>query len=278
MREAREEWLLGACAVGLFAFATALRPRLNRAYDSHRRVLDVAQIPKVELARAVSLGHTEWMTDILWVNATIYYGETLYAHLPAVYIERYSRTMMALDPRFRQSYTWGAQSMVYRTVVATEAEMLTANDILAQGLRQFPDDPELVYRYGMNLAFELAPHASSRPEVARRYRLQSAEYLRRAAIAGEGPPYLGLTAARYLIEAGRTHDAIEMLRDVLVRAEDPRVRDMTERLIARLTENSPEDEPTRRGLQEVEASRQRDYPYLPASLYLFVGEPVLHTR
>lgn len=277
MRTEREPIVLTALALVLFGATFAIRPTINRAYEHHRRTLDAAQIPKITVAKAISLGHTEWITDILWVNAAIYYGETLYAHLPAVYIQRYTETMIALDPHLRAVYAWGSTSMVLRTVAATEADIRLANQFLRRGLETFPDDPDLEFRLGANLAYELSPRIQDRPAEHHAVRVEAAEHLRRAAIAGAGPEYLPSAAAALLVEAGRTPEAVELLRDALIRTSRPALRERFGTILESLTRDAP-DPAAQRIVEEMEVHHQRDYPYLPPTFYLFVGEPSLHLR
>lgn len=268
---------LALCLAGA-AGITWTRRDLNQRYDRARRVLDDAQIPRPNVARVVSLGHTEWMVDVLWVNSTLYYGETLVARLPSRYVRRYAETMSALDPRFRQSYLWGALALVYRTAEVTLDDIRDAVGMLRRGLTIYPDDPELQGQLGLYLAIELSPRLAQGSDERRRVRAEAAESLRRAVSSGWGPPWMGLSTATLLMEAGRPQPALEVLRDTLSRVEEPALRANIEGRIAALIGTQPDADPLTASLRELEAARRRDVPWMPPTLYVFVGSGALDRR
>lgn len=261
-----------ALAAASSAGAYALRGRLNRRYDAARRTLDDASIPTPLVARAVSLGHTEWMTDVLWVNATIYYGETLVAHLPARYIARYTDTMIALDPDFRRSYVWGAQSLTLRTVAATRADIELAGDFLRRGVQRFPADPELHLQYGFNRAFDMTAYVPRRSAEWRALRALGGEHLRFAAAAAHGPAWLPLTASGLLRAAGRERDALLVLTDGLLHTADPSAVGLIEARLLELLRDR-EEEPLFTAVLDVVRARRAAYPWMSPTLHLFVGDP-----
>ncbi len=270
-----------AVALGALAFAGAvagirsLRASLNRRFDASRRVLDDASIPRPWVARVLSLGHTEWVTDILWVNATLYYGETLFAHLPSRYIDRYTETMIALDPGFRRAYVWGATSLLSRTVMSTEADARRAGQFLRQGLARFPTDPELHLELGLNLAFNQAAYTAQGSERRRALRAEGAEHLRFAAVANVGPPWLPLTASTLLRAAGRDLDAVLVLGDGLTHTDDPTVFPMIEARLAELQRERGSEHPLAQAFLDLARSRRQYHPWMPPTLHVFVGAPVL---
>ena len=248
-----------------------LRGALNRQYDSHRRVLDSAEIPTVGVARVASLGHVEWLADVLWINALLYYGESLSARNPGRYINRYASVMISLDPHFRQAYLWAAVALVLRSGEAPIDDIRRAGDYLEVGLRIFPSDGELHLQRGATLAFELSPRLPRDSLERSQVRAIAAEHFRKASALGEGPEWMSLTAATLLAEAGRHDAAIETLRDGLVHAENPAFRERIQQRLVEMLRAHPSDDRGLAGMQQLEASRRREYPYLPTPLYLFVG-------
>lgn len=250
------------------------RAALNRQYERHRRVLDTAEIPTVGVARVASLGHVEWLADVLWINALLYYGESLTARNPGRYVDRYASVMVALDPRFRQAYLWAAVAMVLRTGEVPVEDIRRAAEYLEIGLRIFPNDGEMHFQRGATLAYELSPRLPRDSDERRRAQASAAEHFRRASALGEGPPWISLTAARMLAENGRPDAAIEALRDGLVRVEETNIRERIQQRLVDLLRTHPNDDHGLAGMQALEATRRREYPYLPTSLYLFVGPRV----
>ncbi len=252
----------------------ALRGSLNRRFEASRRVLDDANIPRPEVARALSLGHTEWVTDALWINATLYYGETLFAHLPARYITRYTDTMIALDPDFRRAYLWGASTLLYRTVAATPSDVHRAGGFMRQGLARFPTDPEMHLELGLHLAFEEARYATDEPQ-RRALLAEGGEHLRFAASAGVGPPWLPLTAATLLVGAGRERDAVLVLCDGITHADNAETFTLFETRLATLLRGHADENPLAAAFLDAARSRRRHHPWMPPMLHVFVGEPML---
>lgn len=248
-----------------------IRGPLNRHYDGHRRVLDSAEIPTPTVARIVSLGHVEWLADVLWINALLYYGDSISARNGGRYIERYAAVMLALDPRFRQAYLWAAVALTLRSGEVPIDDVRHAAQHLADGLRVFPEDGELHFQRGAALEFELGPRLPADSEERRRIRAEAAEHFRRCSVLGEGPEYISLTAARYLVASGRYDAAIETLRDGLVHVDDATFRTMIQERLTELLRTHPGDDRGLAEMQAIEANRRREYPYLPPSLYLFVG-------
>lgn len=278
MSAVRSNALALALALGALGANVWLRTDLNGRYDRARRVLDDAQIPRPNVARVLSLGHTEWMVDVLWVNATLYYGETLVARLPSRYVRRYADTMAALDPRFRQSYLWGALALVYRASDVGLDDIRDAIALLRRGLAIYPGDPELQGQLGLYLAAELSPHLPEGSAERRAARAEAGESLRRAVSSGWGPPWMGLTAATLLTEAGRTSEALEVLRDALTRADNATLHQRIEARIGALIGARPESDPLTEPLRALEAARRADVPWMPPTLYVFVGSGALDRR
>lgn len=271
--------LAGLAVIALAALATSpLRASLSRRYDANRAPLDEASIPKVNVARVISLGHTEWFADLLWVNGTIYYGESLFARTEGRYLARYGEVMTSLDPSFRLPYLWAALALTYHTTDRTRQDIERAVGFLDAGARRFPNDGELQYQLGFALAVELANRYPVESPERARVVARGAEHLRRASLAGAGPEWLSLTAARFLTMSGRGAEAIEVLRDSLVRVDNPGYRAAIEqRLEGMLRANSAED-PMLPLIREAEAARRREFPYLPSSLYLFIAPRALDAR
>jgi hypothetical protein len=265
--------LVAVAAMSLCAYG--LRGNLNRHYDASRRTLDDANIPRPAVARVLTLGHTEWATDILWINATLYYGETLYAHLPARYIDRYASAMIELDPDFRRSYLWAATALLYRTVSATRNDTQRAGEFLRVGVRRFRNDPEMHMQLGFNLAFEQAPLHPRNGSMWRRLRAEGGEHLRFAASSGVGPAWLPLTVTSLLVPEGRERDAILVLCDGLVHTDDAQALSMIEGRLLELLRGHVSDDPLYTGVVELLRIRRRHYPWMPIALSVFVGSPVL---
>jgi hypothetical protein len=257
-----------------FVAVLALRTTLNRRYEASRRVLDDANILTPSAARILSLGHTEWATDLLWINATLYYGDTLYAHLPARYSSRYTETMNALDPNFRRAYLWGANAMLYRTVASTPEDARAAGRVLLKGLQRFPTDPELHLQYGYNLAYDQATvFARGSPERIR-LRSEAAEHLRIAASSGFGDRWISLTTSGLFREVGRDRDAVLVLCDGMLHSDEQNTS-VIEHRIAELLRGHADEDPFFLAMVNLVRERKRVHPWMPLTLHVMVGNPMV---
>lgn len=251
---------------------------LNARYDRARRMLDDEAIPRPGVARVLSLGHTEWATDVLWINATLYYGESLFARLPMQYVRRYTEVMTTLDPRFRQAYLWGALAMTYRTVANEPDEVRAAARLLQQGLAAFPGDPELRGQLGVFLAIELAPILPRNSDEHSQVRAEAAEHLRRATASGWGGPWEGLFTARLLAESGRLDPAIELLRDLLSRCDNLEARRAIEERLQSYFRQRGGVDSLGEMLRSFENERRTRALWMNPTLFVFVGHGVLDRR
>jgi hypothetical protein len=203
----------------------------------------------------------------------VYFGETLLAHQQQRYLQRYAETIEAVNPRFREAYLWGATVSVYNARVIRRESVENAVRHLERGLREFPNDPEMTYQLGFDYFFELshlAEGAEERAEVRRR----GAEYLRRAAALGYGPPWMAMAAVGALEDAGLTDRAVEALRQQYLGTEDPAVREhIMQEIEALQGEQGPRD-PFLQAAWRLDAERRARFPYVSPLLYLFVGPPV----
>ncbi|MBL8680937.1 MAG: hypothetical protein JNK05_17280 [Myxococcales bacterium] len=235
-----------------------------------RRPVDEATIPSAIAARALALGHREWAADLLFTAALSYFGESLSTRSQLRFLQSYARTTQEIDPYFRRTYLWGATVSIYTHRRITRQSVEASCDHLQRGLDVFRDDPEMLYALGFNLVYELAPLLPEGEE-RRAAKRRGAYFLQRAAAGGQGPGWLALTAARMLEESGGDASAIELLRDTLVRTEDPALRARIER---RIRDLGGDADPGLAQIRAIEEERRRAFPYVSPALYVFVGPPV----
>jgi hypothetical protein len=239
-----------------------------------RRAVDEATIPSPDVIRVLSLGHREWAADVLWSSALVYFGETLVQRQQQRYLQRYAETIQAVDPHFRQAYLWGATISVYNARAIRRESIEDAIRNLERGLQVFPDDSELTYQLGFNYYFEL-PGLIEDPDERAEVRRRGAEYLRRAAALGEGPPWMALAAVEALQQAGLAERALSQLRDLYLRTDNPEIRARIEaRIGVLLGEQAQATDPFLAEAQRLDRERRASFPYVSPVLYMFLGPPV----
>lgn len=247
--------------------------RSARQHATIRRMpVDEATIPSPAAARALALGHREWAADLFYIAGLSYFGESLQLRSQQRYLQAYARVTEEIDPNFRRPYVWGSVVSVYTHRVITRRSIELSNEHLARGLEHFPNDGEMLYGLGFNYAFELQSFLPEGPERLAAKR-RGALYLQRAAAMGYGPAWLPLSAARMLEDTGEDSGAIELLRDSLLRTDDPAIRARLEQRIRDLSGGN--EDPGLAQVNAVERERRESFPYVAPALYLFVGPAVV---
>lgn len=264
--------IAAAVCVSAIPFMLEAR-RASRSHLIMRRMnVDEATIPSATAARVLALGHREWASDLFYVTALAYFGESLAQRSQQRYLQSYARTTEEIDPYFRRPYLWGATVSVYTHRRITRHSIELSNDHLQRGLGYFPNDGEMLYGLGFNYAYELPSIMPDGPE-RQALKRRGAVYLQRAAAVGYGPAWLPLTAARMLEDAGDDSSAIELLRDSLLRTDDPAIRARLEQRIRDL--GGRDDDAGLAQVRAVERERRESFSYVAPALYLFVGPPAV---
>lgn len=235
-----------------------------------RRVRDEATIPSANSLRVLSLGHRSWAADLLWTTALIYFGESISNRSQQRFTQRYAETIEDVDPNFRQAYLWAATISIYNGRRITRRNIENAIHHLRRGVERFPDDGELLHQLGFDYYFELVHHART-PEERQAFRRQGAEFLRRAAGLGHGPPWMALAATSALESAGLRETAVRELRELYLRTEDPAMRARVASRLEELLGAEAGRDPVLLEVRRLESERAATLPYVPLVLYLFVG-------
>jgi hypothetical protein len=162
------------------------------------RQADTGALPPAGVLRLLSLGHHEMASDLVAARANVYFGSQVASRGQQRWLARILNTAVDLDPRFHRLYLRGAAMLVYTGQDFTVEAFDAADALLERGAREFPDDWELPFQRGFNLAFEL-PKLVERddPRVAV-WRRRGGEDLRRASRLDGAPPWLDNLAAQLL--------------------------------------------------------------------------------
>ena len=132
----------GIAAAGLLLLgANALRSEAVAARVSWPKTDTMLFVPPVEVARFVP--YRELLADLLWCRLLVYYGSNWGGEGDLSQVEDFLDNIVALDPRFKPVYEWGAFAVAYRTGTATQEEFRSSLRYLERAMKEFPDD----YRY-----------------------------------------------------------------------------------------------------------------------------------
>ena len=256
-------------AVLLLAAATSFAHRDSaRRRDAFPVDEDLAYLPRASVLRAISVGHPEAMADLVFLRTVTYFGTQLAGSKNYDWLQRHLDTVSELDPRFRTAYRFGGNASMYNGRAIENRDVLLSNHFLEAGLAQFPSDWELAFMVGCNYMFELKTDDPAQKEAWRRI---GGDYIRRAAIAGGGPPWLPLLAATIMSKEGQTDAALRYLEEAYLTARDDRTRDEVWRLLKAKRVAAVENLASAR--EAFVAAWQKTLPYAPADVYVVVGDP-----
>ncbi|HET8936444.1 MAG TPA: hypothetical protein VFN67_23530 [Polyangiales bacterium] len=260
-----------ACVCLLLAAALTdrVRARAQRHFIDTQTYEDVYYLPPSDSLVVGSLGHREALADLLWMKALVYYGDELIHRGGVKHLFNYGDAILALDPDFVRVYRWIASSAIYRTGDVKVEDIQTAIRYLEVAARRFPEDGELAWDLGANYTYELAPQLKD-PADRAAARRKGLDYLEAAAMRRAGPPWLVLQTSGELNALGRSEQAIHHLEDAYAIASDPYIKNQIELRLGQLRSQTYA-EGLRRTAEELEAARQRDFPYVDATLYLLIG-------
>jgi hypothetical protein len=148
-----------------------------------------------------------------------------------------------------------------------------AVDVLRRGVGRFPDDGQLAWDAGATILYELLPHLPKDHPEREQLAFEANEHMMAAARLGAGPEWLVITNASSLRKLGEKERELRHLEEMYALVRDPAVKDQ---IAIRLTQLRDEAyaEAFRRANEEFEERRQKEFPYLPPTLYFFVADPV----
>lgn len=259
----------GAMLLALAALATT-RNLGERRFLNAQRYEDVYYVPPPVWLGVLSLGHREALADLLWMRSLVYFGDEVKQRGDVRHLYNYTDAMLALDPHFAKVYLWVASCAIYRTGSVTVDDVRKATAYLERGARLFPDDGEIAWNLGATYLYELVPMLEDGPE-KEEARRQGVEHLKVAVLHKAGPSWLVLTTATEMSRLGQHEQEISHLQSVYDQISDPALKQEIEARLRSLR-GATYAEALRQTFIDLEARRQRDFPYLDSELFLLVGE------
>ena len=259
--------------IAAFAGVWTLRGRAMDDYLATRSYEDIYYLPPPQWLDVMSLGHRRALADLIWLRALIYFGEE-FEHQGAVrHVFSYGEAMLALDPDFRRVYRWVGVAAVYTPLGSTNAVVERAIDVLRRGIERFPEDGQLAWDAGATIMYELLPNLPEDDPRQERLRMEGNEHMMAAARLGAGPDWLVITNATALRKLGEKERELRHLEEMYAIVRDPKVRSEIEIRLSQLRDEAYA-EAFRSANEEFEERRLEEFPYMPASLYFFVADPV----
>jgi tetratricopeptide (TPR) repeat protein len=256
--------LVIAAAVG----ADRLRAQTATHLYKVKETDDVYALPPPGYVNAMSLGYRDVVASILWASTLYQYGEHVGQNRRFQYSTQYLRTILELDPGFRPAYRFASAIVTMQAVSPSREELEITKQLLEQGTRELPSDPEVWGARASFLMFEGAQFLDEETKAA--WRVQGAPAATRAVELGYVMDTLAITGSIFLERAGERDLAIAQLERAYAVAPTEDTRD---KIAARLRRLQAQEALSRvERVQRFLLGRWRDEaPWLNEGLFVLMG-------
>lgn len=235
----------------------------RRPFVNHRSTHARYYLPPPQVARALAFGYNELASDGLWIRTIAYFGDHVFADRDLRYLRRYLESILALDDHFLAIYRYGSAMLMSRGTEQTNEDVFAAIDLLKRAHRVFPNN----YRFPMNIgAYYISELRTKSPKQRERWRLEGADWVRRAALVGADIPWLPNLAAKIYTEQGRRDLAERHLKELYLVTQDPKMKEQIAAKLKSLRAAGVSDLETE-AEHFAEAQRNDPLGFLPPDLF-----------
>ena len=183
------------------AFAVdRLRTRMTARLWHVKETSDVYALPPPAYVQRMSLGYEDAVASVLWASVLYQYGVHVGQNLRFLYAGHYLKTILTLDPRFRAAYRFASTLVTMQAHEPDRWQIDELREVLLEGTKVMPDDPEVWGAYATFMLFEGAQYLD--PEERKQWRVEGAAAAQRAVELGYFRGNLGINGAIYLDQAG----------------------------------------------------------------------------
>lgn len=135
-------------------------------------------LPSPNILRAASLNYHSFSSDLVWINALIYFGSNSTQNHSIQHLPEYAMTASELDPYFYSLYKWYPDVYIGAKHPVSEERIEKTNQFLKRGMKYFPRD----HRLPETAASNYIGYSADAPAPRRlRESIKAIEYLQRAA-------------------------------------------------------------------------------------------------
>jgi hypothetical protein len=205
--------------LALFGAALLLRERADRLRPRSPAIaFDVPPLP-ADVARPLSFGFASLVADLAFVEAIQVHGGRKTSRLEAEEaaadraLTRLLRYAVEMDPKYRLAYRFAGLALIRHTPDGKALNVLAAEQILQQGVRERPDDWQIPFNLGFIQSYYLGHMADA------------AQSLALAARNPQAPKYLAFLSTRLAADAGDLRVARAMAQEMVDRATEESTRE-----------------------------------------------------
>lgn len=213
MTSSHKFWILILIGLVAVTSSVSIRPTPDRAHLNDSRL-----IPDTSAVRVVRNLDAGILPSILWVQSIFEYAAVSFDHEDGRYLPLLLDATIAADPLWPYPFEFGAIVLSDSQGVATDQGIA----LLREGIRRFPGRWKLRVYLAMVLSERGFP-----PEMVAEPLLEVHKF------GGTVPEYARTLAFTILSKAGKGREAGFAFADAIGSAQDPAVRDMLVRRLAR---------------------------------------------
>ncbi|MCA9519831.1 MAG: hypothetical protein KC609_02610 [Myxococcales bacterium] len=143
------------CA-GLGTQYFGLMKRLSFSDEARLAQVEVPYMPPRAVLRVLSLGYPAFLSDLLFIRASLYFSEHLLSDRKFEWLELYLYAAQNLDPRNFWIYRYGALNLKLGEYVITYKNLMKSIALAEKGLDYFPNQWWLYEHIGWQYLFQMS--------------------------------------------------------------------------------------------------------------------------
>jgi len=277
-------WLAGAWLIAVALISVSRAP----AAETHHRVKetsDVYVLPPPGQVVAMSLGHRAAVADYLWATVLVEQGLHTLAKRRFENMPYLIDTINELDPTFREPYLLVDALTTFQTNGVLEKDVRRAREIMERGVRNLPDDAEMLVAAGSFIGLMAPSSYLTDPVEQEQWKLDGTAMLARAAELGGDSKYVGwqaLSGVSLLRKSGKRREAVQFLQNALAGTDDKELRERIKSMLDKMSEAEDAFEKTEQRRAFVSFRKRQDrfdeiwrkaYPLASKTGALVMGPP-----
>lgn len=227
-------------------------------------------LPPPRAAPIVAMGYRQLWADIDWARALVYYGLNRRdsATYQFRYLTRFLDNIIALDPKFKRVYDWGAYALLFQGGTVKAEEYRLSMPYLERAMQEFPDSYRFFWLAGIRYYIYLE---TDDPAEKRRYHERAAMLMEQAMRKPDAPRDLAMYAVGLRTQLGQHQRALHDLREVIMTTEDPEAQEQLIDAYRTMVGKEFPEEATR-AKAELQRGWMEQMPFASPHLYVALGD------
>lgn len=171
------------------------------------RAEELLYVPASNVLKKLVLGYDNFVADLLWIKAVLYFAEHLVTDSKYTWLEHLIGVITDLDPLFERVYLWAGAAYIYNGAEITKESIDRSTHILKKGLNYIKDNWQFYFMIGFNYWFELRDYESG------------IDYITKASKLPGSPSNLKTLVASILKKTNKKEMAVDWLTEKLLEEE-----------------------------------------------------------